>query len=124
MSRFLREKFPKFYTAFQETAGLLYYEFFKLGPLARTISEKRLHRLESVCQHPYEVVKDFKGTGLYRSIAPVQIESEITEFFDVVKKLNPKVICEIGTDRGGTLYLWSKIVKPDGLIISIINMKK
>jgi predicted O-methyltransferase YrrM len=119
MSRFLREKLPKPYMALQETVGLLYYEFFKLGPLARKISEKQLHRLESVCNHPYEVVKDFTGTGLYHSIAPVQIESEITELFDVVRKLNPKVICEIGTDRGGTLYLWSKIVRPDCLLISI-----
>ena len=119
MSRFLREKFPKSYTAFQETVGSLYYEFFKLGPLTRRISEKRLHRLESACQHPYEVVKNFTGTGLYHSIAPVQIESEIIQLFEVVRKQNPQVICEIGTDRGGTLYLWSKVVKSDGLIISI-----
>jgi predicted O-methyltransferase YrrM len=119
MSRFLREKLPKPYMALQETVGLLYYEFFKLGPLARKISEKRLRRMESVCHHPYEVVKRFTGTGLYHSIAPVQMESEITELFDAVRKLNPKVICEIGTDRGGTLYLWSKTIKPDGLIVSI-----
>ena len=119
MSRFLRERFPKSYTAFQETVGSLYYEFFTLGPVARKISETRLHKLELVHQHPYEVVKHFTGTGLYHSIAPVQIESEITGLFDAVRKLNPEVICEIGTDRGGTLYLWSKVIKPDGLIISI-----
>ena len=119
MSRFLRKKFPKPYTAFQETVGLLYYEFFRLGPLARKISQKRLRRLELVHQHPYTVVKDFAGIGLYQSIAPVQIESEITQLFEVVKEMDPRIICEIGTDRGGTLYLWSKVVKTDGLIISM-----
>ncbi len=64
-------------------------------------------------------MNDFHGIGLYNKIKSVQIESEISELFNIVKNLNPKVICEIGTDRGGTLYLWSKVIQPDGLIISI-----
>jgi predicted O-methyltransferase YrrM len=119
MSKYFRERFPKAYKRYQEIYGEVRYELLNLGPLARRISRKRLHRLELTCKKPFEVVKQFKGVGLYHTMAPVQIESEITELFNTVKDRNPKVICEVGTDRGGTLYLWSKSVRPDGLVISI-----
>lgn len=31
----------------------------------------------------------------------------------------PKTVVEIGTAKGGTLYLWSRLVQPGGLVISI-----
>jgi cephalosporin hydroxylase len=119
MSRLFRERFPKSYKIYQELYGEVRFELLSLGPLARWISRKRLQRLELICHKPFEVVKQYKGMGLYHTIWAVQVESEIDELFDIVKKANPSVICEVGTDRGGTLYHWSKVVDPDGLIISI-----
>ena len=119
MGKLLRRRFPKSYKMYQEAIGDVYYEVLSIGPLVRRFSKKRLHQLELAHENPWEVVKRFAGIGLYHTIAAVQIESEITELFNIVKKLNPKVICEIGTDKGGTLYLWSKAMQPDGLIISI-----
>ena len=119
MSKLLRRKFPKFYKLYQEIIGEIYYEFLGVGSLLRRISKKRLLELEITHNNPVDVVNNFTGIGLYNTIKPVQIESEIHELFKLVKNLNPKIICEIGTDRGGTLYLWSKSIQPDGLIISI-----
>jgi len=119
MGKLLRRRFPKSYKMYQEAIGDVYYEVLSIGPLVRRLSRKRFHQQELACENPWEVVKRFAGIGLYHTIAAVQIESEITELFSIVKKLNPKVICEIGTDKGGTLYLWSKAIQQDGLIISI-----
>ncbi|MDZ7696335.1 MAG: class I SAM-dependent methyltransferase [Deltaproteobacteria bacterium] len=119
MGRFYRERFPGGYKRFQELFGEVRYEFLSLGFLARHISKKRLQRLERARDRPYDVVRNFNGVGLYHNIWPVQVESEILRLFKIVQQTSPSVICEIGTDRGGTLYLWSKVVGPDGLIVSI-----
>ena len=119
MSKLLRRKFPRFYKFYQEIIGEIYYEFLGAGLILRRISKKRVQRLEIMYKNPIAVMNNFIGIGLYNKIKPVQIESEISDLFNIVKNLNPKVICEIGTDRGGTLYLWSKAIQPDGLIISI-----
>ena len=119
MSKLLRRRFPRSYKIYQEIIGEICYEFLGASFLLRQISKKRLQDLEIKCKNPVEVVNNFTGIGLYDKIKPVQVESEISELFNIVQNLNPEVICEIGTDRGGTLYLWSKAIQPDGLIISI-----
>ncbi len=119
MSKFLRNKYPKFYKLYQETIGEICYENLGIGYLFRLFSKKRLHQLENVYQDPIKVVFNFKGIGLYKSIKPFQITSEIEELFTIVKDLNPQVVCEIGTDLGGTFYLWSQARQSGGLFISI-----
>lgn len=52
-------------------------------------------------------------------ISPLQIRSEILNLLKVLLLNPPKVIIEIGTARGGTLFLFSKIAREDVLIISI-----
>ena len=119
MSKFLRNKYPKFYKLYQETIGEICYENLGIAYLFRLFSKKRLHQLENVYQDPIKVVFNFKGIGLYKSIKPFQITSEIEELFTIIKDLNPQVVCEIGTDLGGTFYLWSKARPLGGLFISI-----
>ena len=38
---------------------------------------------------------------------------------EIIRKINPRVILEIGTARGGTLFLFAQIAEPDATIISI-----
>jgi len=45
--------------------------------------------------------------GLVR-IKSKQVEPEITKLAEVVKALEPKVVVEIGTAYGGTLFMWSQ----------------
>jgi hypothetical protein len=59
----------------------------------------------------------FRSLGV--SIKPMQIKYEITKLLDIVANLKPKVILEIGTANGGTLFLFTRVASPDAKIISI-----
>ncbi len=52
-------------------------------------------------------------------IRPLQIKSEILSLIQILKRECPKIILEIGTAKGGTLFLFSRIAVKDALIISI-----
>jgi predicted O-methyltransferase YrrM len=60
---------------------------------------------------------EFKYHGI--SINPAQIPEEIQKFLEIAQKIEPKTIVEIGTAKGGTLYLLSKIADKKAKIISI-----
>jgi cephalosporin hydroxylase len=119
MSVYFRKKFPKFYGIYQEILGEIYYEFLGMGFPFRLISRKRLTDLEKNDTPPIEAANRFSGIGLYKSIRPYQVHQEISALFDIVKKMKPRVVCEIGSDKGGTLYLWSKVIPDDGMLIGI-----
>ena len=53
------------------------------------------------------------------SIRPSQVKEEITELLSFLAKHKPKFILEIGTARGGTLFLFASVSSPDAVIISI-----
>lgn len=50
---------------------------------------------------------------------PFQIEEELAELVRNVRQLRPQTVLEIGTARGGTLLLWTRLAKPDAVIVSI-----
>jgi predicted O-methyltransferase YrrM len=49
------------------------------------------------------------GGGGHMTVRTLQIPSEITRLARMVAELEPKVILEIGTARGGTLLIWSSL---------------
>jgi cephalosporin hydroxylase len=49
------------------------------------------------------------GGGGYFNISTIQVRSEILELARRVAELQPRVILEIGTHRGGTLLVWSAL---------------
>jgi len=53
------------------------------------------------------------------NLVPLQKKGEILTLIKLLEKLNPKLILEIGTAAGGTLFLLSKISNPNAKIISI-----
>jgi len=55
----------------------------------------------------------------YGLIRPLQIQDEILELLKILDEIKPKVIIEIGTANGGTLFLFSRIASEDAIIISI-----
>jgi predicted O-methyltransferase YrrM len=88
----------------------------------RTSAIKRLRDLEYLlpsAQTRFAVPFVLKGRGHFRSIRPRQTPSEISQLYDNICQLNPKVVLEIGTAKGGTLYLWAQAATDDALIISI-----
>lgn len=62
---------------------------------------------------------DFVFNGAFGLIRPLQVKMEIRELMKYVETRKPKVIVEIGTASGGTLFLFSRLASPEALIISI-----
>ena len=60
---------------------------------------------------------DFSCNGI--NINPLQIREEILTLMEVLQKNKPKIILEIGTANGGTLFLLCKIADPNAIILSI-----
>lgn len=52
-------------------------------------------------------------------IMPMQVQEEILELLRILDEIKPKVILEIGTARGGTLFLFTRVASEDATIISI-----
>jgi len=67
----------------------------------------------------FSVPFNYKGLGHYETISPSQVLSEIRPLYDLVRNLRPRVVCEIGTDKGGTLYLWCQASSSDAMILSL-----
>lgn len=60
----------------------------------------------------------YVGYGEYKKIRPVQSGFEIESLYNAVRELNPQRVLEIGTHRGGTLYLWTQAATDDATIVS------
>lgn len=52
-------------------------------------------------------------------IAPLQVRSELRDFLLLVQGLKPRRIVEMGTARGGTLFLLTRVAAPDAVLVSI-----
>lgn len=55
----------------------------------------------------------------YFGIRPGQVKSEFLGLLNIFKEKTPKVVLEIGTANGGTLFCFSKLAPEDATIISI-----
>jgi len=53
------------------------------------------------------------------AISPVQMRSELVEYARIVAELRPKTALEIGTFRGETLFIHSRLATPSATLISI-----
>lgn len=60
-----------------------------------------------------------KGLRFKLLIRPLQIKYEISQFFKLVVKYQPKIVLEIGTSRGGNFLLFLKFSSPNALLISL-----
>jgi cephalosporin hydroxylase len=67
---------------------------------------------------PAELV-DFSFNAAGGLLRMWQVRSEIIQLTDLVGKRRPKVLVEIGTALGGTLFLWCRLADPEAVIVSI-----
>jgi predicted O-methyltransferase YrrM len=49
----------------------------------------------------------------------VQKPAELARFLELALAVRPRVVVEVGSYAGGTLYAWRELVGPDGLVIAI-----
>lgn len=61
----------------------------------------------------------YHGKGFFKTIEPRQNPEEIESLYKAVLELSPRRILEIGTARGGSLYLWIQAASEDATIVSI-----
>lgn len=55
----------------------------------------------------------------YKVIRPLQVQTELLELARIVADARPHALLEIGTFRGGTLFVFSRLAAPDAVIISL-----
>lgn len=63
----------------------------------------------------------FGGGGFY-TVKTLQIPMEITALARSVEAMHPKVILEIGTARGGTLLVWSRLASEEVISCDLNDM--
>jgi predicted O-methyltransferase YrrM len=52
-------------------------------------------------------------------LRPTQSTEEILWLLEIVEEVQPSVIVEIGTDEGGTLFLWTWVAAPDATLVAV-----
>jgi predicted O-methyltransferase YrrM len=93
---------------------------YPLKPLLVPLASRRL-RAEAA-EHPgteawVELAGRFNYAGI--SIESWQIASEIERFLRMLEADPPRTVLEIGTARGGTLFLMTRVSAPDALLVSV-----
>ncbi len=84
-----------------------------------TDSLREIRSMQQNNSEPCEQINRYRGAGLFADISAKQNSEEIEQFFYFIRERRPKVVCEIGTYKGGSIYLWSLAAADDALIISI-----
>ncbi len=74
---------------------------------------KRIKNLDDALDFAYSS----RFFGVY--INPIQVRDEIRELLMHLVRLKPRIILEIGTANGGTLFLFTRVADPEATIVSI-----
>ena len=85
-------------------------------PLAWWLSRSELHDRIAACGDDLEKIVDatelYQGRGFYSRIHAVQNRREILGLAERVRRLAPRIVVEIGTFKGGTLFIWCRAAQP------------
>ncbi len=74
---------------------------------------------ESVKQHSVNSVISLIFNKFGSIFAPQQVKSEIGGLCEIIEKIKPKTVLEIGTATGGSLFLFSRFSSSNANIVSI-----
>jgi predicted O-methyltransferase YrrM len=75
-----------------------------------------LRRQAAACKSLEEQVDLIRSHKIFGAI---QQRSEITGLLEILRQNPPRYVCEIGTASGGTLFLLTKVCRPDALLLSV-----
>jgi predicted O-methyltransferase YrrM len=90
--------------------------------LATVILKKRANKcktINDIAELGFNIFGNFPLSYFGWAVRPGQLKEEIIGLLKVLAKRRPKVILEIGTASGGTLFLFARASSPDGVIISV-----
>ena len=88
-------------------------ESLELSGAGRSVRKFRATSLDKAI----EFAETFGYAGI--SLRPMQVRSEIQTFLEFLASDPPRTVLEIGTARGGTLFLFGQIARDDALLISM-----
>jgi predicted O-methyltransferase YrrM len=89
-------------------------------PLALPLAVRSLRRSvegKMSVEEAVQFVSDFRSGPI--QIAPMQVHSEITALCAILDQMRPAAVLEIGTARGGTLYLFARLATDDATLVSV-----
>jgi predicted O-methyltransferase YrrM len=68
-----------------------------------------------------ESVVDFAFNFRHHGIRfqPLQVREEIVSFLDLLSQRPPSTVLEVGTDKGGTFFLLTRVAAPDALLLTM-----
>lgn len=95
-------------------------------PFNRMYAEKRLREYHSKPRTLEEVVDwamHFGGGG-FMTVKTLQIPEEITRLARAVQSIQPRIILEIGTARGGTCLIWSYLASEQVITCDLNDMTR
>jgi cephalosporin hydroxylase len=78
-----------------------------------------IRRLKNFQSNDKKEVFSFIAKSFFGVFAPMQVEEEFLGLLKIFSDKNPKVIMEIGTANGGTLFCFSKLAPGDAALISV-----
>lgn len=102
--------------------GEIRARFFGQAWVAAAMLKKRANKCQSindVVELGFDIFCNFPLKYLGWNVQPGQVREEITSLLTILAKRKPKVILEIGTCNGGTLFLASRASSPNGVIVSV-----
>lgn len=79
----------------------------------RIVNENSLDDMLDTIGTYYRPQGAYRGFGPYRSLRARQTRTELRSMAEVVKAHDPDTILEIGTSKGGSLYMWVRSAVPD-----------
>lgn len=87
--------------------------------MSPSITYKFIHRMQNIrnINDALDFAYSFGFMGIM--INPLQYREEIRRLLKLVENIKPNIILEIGTSRGGTLFLFTMIAGSEAMIISI-----
>lgn len=89
----------------------------RVGVFALPYALLRIRGLNRDCT--LDELVDFTLNDCAGLIKPGQVQSEVSELLQMINRMKPKVILEIGTANGGTLFLFSRVASEGATVISI-----
>jgi len=98
---------------YEKTSPFFYHLYFI------SFKTKILKEIKDFQTNNINDVWNFINNQLHGLIKPVQIKEEFTELLKVYVNKQPKIILEIGTARGGTLFSFCKLASDDAILISL-----
>jgi predicted O-methyltransferase YrrM len=79
--------------------------------VCRAVSARELRGYQSAENSLADIIDTaykYRGYGAYRSLEPMQVREEFRRFAEAAATIDPDTVCEIGTARGGSYYVWTR----------------